>query len=186
MATVALIADAESRMRKTLEALSKELNTIRTGRASTSVVEGILVDYHGVATPLNQLATITAPEARLLVIQPWDRSVIQGIEKGILKSGLGLNPASDGTVVRVPIPKPTEERRRELVKVVKRHAEEYRVATRNVRRDGIEKLRGMERDKQLSQDESKRYQDQLQKLTDAFIAQVDALAGAKEAEVMEI
>ena len=136
--------------------------------------------------PLNQLSTVTAPEARLLVIQPWDRSIISEIERSILKSSLGLNPSNDGSVVRIPIPEPTEERRRELVKVVKRHAEESRVAVRNIRRDTIEKIRAMERNKDLSQDESRRNQDQTQKLTDSYISKVDTAAAEKEAEVLEV
>ena len=181
-----LHSDAESRMQKAVEALKRDMNTIRTGRASPTLVENVTVDYHGVPTPLNQLATISTPEARLLVIQPWDRQAISEIERGILKSGLGLNPASDGTVVRLAIPQPTEERRRELVKVVKRQAEEARVAARNIRRDIIDKLRGMERNKELSQDENHRAQDQLQKLTDAAISQIGTVADGKEAEVMEV
>ena len=181
-----LHSDAESRMQKAVEALNREMNAIRTGRASTTLVENVTVDYHGVPTPLNQLATISTPEATLLVIQPWDRQAISEIERGILKSGLGLNPASDGTVVRLAIPQPTEERRRELVKVVKRQVEEARVAARNIRRDTIDKLRGLERSKELSQDESRRSQEQLQKLTDAVISQMNAMADEKEAEVMEV
>ena len=181
-----LHSDAESRMQKAVEALKREMNAIRTGRASPTLVENVTVDYHGVPTPLNQLATISTPEARLLVVQPWDRQAISEIERGILKSGLGLNPASDGTVIRLAIPEPTEERRRELVKVVKRQAEEARVAARNIRRDVIDKLRGMERNKELSQDENRRAQDQLQKLTDAAINQIGTAADDKEAEVMEV
>ena len=186
MVTPSQLSDAESRMRKAVEALNREMNTIRTGRASPALVENLIVDYHGVPTPLNQLATITAPEARMLIIQPWDRRAIQEIEKGILKSSLGLNPASDGSIVRLLIPQPTEERRRDLVKVVKRNAEEARIALRNIRRDIIDKLRAMERNKELSQDENRRLQDQLQKLTDSFVGQVDSMAEAKETEVMEV
>ena len=186
MTTASLINDAESRMKKTLEALTREMNTVRTGRATPSLLENVLVNYHGVSTPLNQLSTVTAPEARLLVIQPWDRSIISEIERSILKSSLGLNPSNDGSVVRIPIPEPTEERRRELVKVVKRLAEESRVAVRNIRRDTIEKIRAMERNKELSQDESRRNQDQTQKLTDSYVSKVDIAAAEKEAEVLEV
>lgn len=181
-----LLSEAESRMHKAIEVLKREMNTIRTGRANPALVENVIVDYHGVPTPLNQLATISAPEARLLVVQPWDRQVISQIERGILKSGLGLNPATDGNVIRLPLPAPTEERRRDLVKVVRRHGEEARVAVRNIRRDVLEKLRGMERAKEASQDESRRLQDQLQRLTDAFISQITTVAEEKEAEVMEV
>lgn len=181
-----LISDAESRMQKAVEALKRDMSGIRTGRASPTLVENLEVDYHGIPTPLNQLATITVPEARLLMIQPWDRQAVTAIERGILKSDLGLNPASDGTVIRLTIPQPTEERRLDLVKVVKRHTEEARVAVRNVRRDVIDKLRAMERNKEISQDDSRRSQDQIQKVTDSFVGQMNALAETKEAEVMEV
>ena len=181
-----LLSNAESRMQKAVEALKRDMNTVRTGRASPALVENLSIDYHGIPTPLNQLATISVPEARLLVIQPWDRQAVSAIERGILKSDLGLNPAADGVVIRLPIPQPTEERRRELVRVVKRQAEEARVAVRNIRRDVIDKLRTMERNKELSQDDNRRSQDQLQRLTDAFVNQIEALADAKEAEVMEV
>jgi ribosome recycling factor len=186
MTTSSLLSDADSRMRKTIEAMKRNMSTVRTGRASPSLVENLSIDYHGVATPLNQLASIVAPEARLVVVQPWDRQCIPEIEKSILKSHLGLNPSSDGTVVRLSIPLPTEEGRRELVKVVKKHAEEARVAIRNIRRDTIEKLRGLEHNKELSQDESRRSQDQVQKTTDSLIGEVDAVAKAKETAVMEV
>ena len=186
MTTSSLLSDAGSRMRKTIEAMKRDMSTVRTGRASPSLVENLSVDYHGVATPLNQLASIVAPEARLVVVQPWDRRSIPEIEKSILRSNLGLNPSSDGTVVRLSIPQPTEEGRRELAKVVRKHAEGARVAVRNIRRDAIEKLRGLERDKELSQDESRRGQDEVQKTTDALIGEVDALAKVKETEVMEV
>ena len=178
MTTSSLLSDAGSRMRKTIEAMKRDMSTVRTGRASPSLVENLSVDYHGVATPLNQLASIVAPEARLVVVQPWDRRSIPEIEKSILRSNLGL--------VRLSIPQPTEEGRRELAKVVRKHAEGARVAVRNIRRDAIEKLRGLERDKELSQDESRRGQDQVQKTTDALIGEVDALAKARETEVMEV
>ena len=181
-----LLTDAESRMHKAGEVLKREMNTIRAGRASPALVESVIVDYHGVPTPLNQLATISAPEARLLVIQPWDRQSVTEIERGIFKSSLGLNPASDGAVIRVQIPMPTEERRKDLVKVVRQHAEEARVAVRNVRRDVQDKRRAMERSKEISQDESRRSQDRLQKLTDVAIVQIDASTKEKEAEIMEV
>ena len=181
-----LISDAESRMQKAVEALRRDMSAIRTGRASSTLVENLKVDYHGIPTPLNQLATITVPEARLLMIQPWDRQAVTAIERGILKSELGLNPASDGTVIRLAIPQPTEERRRDLVKVVKRQAEEARVALRNVRRDVIEKLRTLERNKEISQDDSHRFQGQIQKVTDSFVGHVNDLTETKEAEVMEV
>ena len=186
MTTSSLLSDADSRMRKTIEAMKRNMSTVRAGRASPSLVENLSIDYHGATIPLNQLASIVAPEARLVVVQPWDRQCIPEIEKSILRSNLGLNPSSDGTVVRLSIPQPTEESRRELVKVVKKHAEEARVAVRNIRRDTIEKLRALEHNKELSQDESRRGQDQVQKTTDTLISEVDALAKTKETEVMEV
>lgn len=185
MVTAAL-ADAEARMQKAVEALKRELATIRTGRGSPALVENLMVDYYGVPTPLNQLATISVPEARLITIHPWDRQALTSIERGILKSNLGLNPTNDGSIIRLPIPQPSEERRRELVKVVKRRVEDGRVAVRNIRRDIVERLRTMERKKELSQDESQRSQSRLQQLTDAIIAQMESLAAEKEAEVMEV
>ncbi|MBI2172469.1 MAG: ribosome recycling factor [Chloroflexi bacterium] len=186
MVTAPLLTEAESRMKKALEALKREMSTIRTGRATPSLVENVGVDYYGVTTPLNQMATITAPEARLLVVQPWDRSALPSIEKGILKANLGLNPSSDGAVVRIPIPQPTEERRREYVKIAKRQAEEFKVEVRNFRRDLIERLRAMEKNKEISQDDNRRSQEQLQRITDSYIGQIDSLAATKEAEVMEV
>ncbi len=186
MVTASLVTEAEARMKKALEAMRRELNNIRTGRAVPALIEGIGIDYYGVTTPLNQLGTITAPEARLLVVQPWDRSALPAIEKGILKANLGFNPSSDGTVVRIPVPSPTEERRREYVKVTKRHAEEYKVEVRNIRREAIEKLRTMEKNKEISQDDNRRGQEQFQRLTDSYVTQIDSLATAKEAEVMEV
>ncbi|MBI4202128.1 MAG: ribosome recycling factor [Chloroflexi bacterium] len=186
MVTASLVTEAENRMKKALEAMKREMNSIRTGRATPALIEGVGIEYYGVTTPLNQLGTITAPEARLLVVQPWDRSALPAIEKGILKANLGLNPSSDGAVVRIPVPQPTEERRREYVRLTKRQAEEFKVEVRNIRRDLIEKLRGMEKSKEISQDENRRAQDQLQRVTDSYIGQIDALATAKEAEVMEV
>ncbi len=185
MVTAAL-SDADTRMRRAIEALKRQLATIRTGRASPAIVENIIVEYYGAPTPLKQLATISVPEAQLIVIQPWDRGALSSIERGILKANLGLNPTNDGSVMRLLIPQPTEERRRELVKVVKRQVEEGRVEVRNIRRDILERLRIMERNKELSQDESQRSQRQLQQLTDTIIEQMDSLATEKEAEVMEV
>ncbi len=186
MVTASLLTEAETRMKKALEAMKREVSNIRTGRASPTLIEGVGIDYYGVTTPLNQLGTITAPEARLLVVQPWDRSALPAIERGILKANLGLNPSSDGTIVRVPIPQLTEERRREYVKMTKRHAEEFKVEVRSIRRDLVEKLRAMEKNKEISQDDNRRTQEHLQRVTDNHIGQIDALAAAKEAEVMEV
>lgn len=173
-------------MQKSIEALAKEIQTIRTGRASPSLVDRIPVEYYGNPTPLNQLATITVPEARLIVIQPWDRSIIAAVEKAIQKSELGLNPGNDGQVIRVPIPPLNEERRREYVRLVKRYAEGSHVAIRNIRRDQNDRIKGLEKDKKVSADEAHRASEQLQKLADRYIARVDDLAARKEAEIMEV
>ena len=187
MATVPeVLSDTDARMQKSVQALSRDLDSIRTGRASPAVVENIMIDYYGVPTPLNQLASISAPEARVLMIQPWDKQSVKDVEKGILRSDLGLVPNSDGEVLRINIPTLTEERRRELVRLVGRKTEEAHVAARNIRRDSLEQLRQMERNKELSQDENKRAQEQLQKITDAFIGQMDSLKEQKGVEVLEV
>jgi ribosome recycling factor len=187
MATVEeVLAETGTRMQKSVESLHREMNTIRTGRASPALVENISIDYYGSPTPLNQLASISIPEARVIMIQPWDKQSLSNVEKGIQKSDLGLLPNNDGTVVRINIPALTEERRKELVRMVGRKVEEGHVAIRNIRRDGLEAFRHMERDKEISQDESRRAQDQLQKLTDAHIGEMDEIKELKEAEVMEV
>jgi ribosome recycling factor len=181
-----VLSNAEVKMGKTIEALQRELATIRTGRASPALVEQIRVDYYGVPTPLGQIATILVPEARLLVIQPWDKGSLTSVEKAILKSGLGLNPANDGDVIRLSIPQLTEERRRELVRVVRKRVEEGRVAIRNLRREAMEQLRDLARKKEISEDEQKRALELLQRLTDRFIEESDGIGRDKEAEVLEI
>lgn len=181
-----VLSEASTRMGKTIEAMRKELAAIRTGRATPAIVDYIKVDYYGVPTSLNQIATISAPEARLLLIQPWDRHALSSIEKAILKSDLGLNPASNGNVIRLSIPQLSEERRRELVKVVRKRAEESRVALRNIRRSALEEFRELERKKEISQDEQKRAQERLQELTDSFIEEVDRVGRDKEAELLEV
>jgi len=180
------LADAEQRMGKAIEALRRELATIRTGRAQPALVEHLRVDYYGTPTPLNQLASIAAPEARLLTIQPWDKGSMGAIERAIQTSDLGLNPTNDGNVIRLVIPQLTEERRKELVKVVHRKVEEGRVAVRNVRRDCLEELRRLQRDKEVSEDEERRAQDQLQKLTNRFVAEADQVGREKEQELLEV
>jgi ribosome recycling factor len=180
-----VLVATEAKMTKSVEALRRELAVLRTGRASPSLLEHIRVDYYGTPTPLNQLASISAPEARLLIIQPWDRAVVSTIKKAIIKSDLGLNPSSDGSVIRLVIPQLTEERRKELVKVVRKRVEESRVAVRNIRREALEELRRMEREKEISEDEEKRALNQLQLLTDNFIEKVDQVGKGKEIEVME-
>ena len=181
-----ILRQAEQRMKKTVEALKMELASIRTGHATPALVEHLKVEYAGVPTPLNQLAGISAPEARLLVIQPWDRSCISNIEKAMLKSDLGLTPVSDGTLIRINIPPLTEERRQELTKVVRKRVEERKIAIRNLRRDAIEDLKKLEKNKEISQDELRRAQDQLQKLTDSFIAGTEQVGRDKEAELAEV
>ena len=181
-----VLRQTEAKMKKSISVLETELASIRTGRASASLVDHITVDYYGNPTPLNQLATITVPEARVIAIQPWDKQTASPIEKAILKSDLGLNPVNDGTTIRLPIPLLNEERRKDLVKVVRRRIEDGKVAVRNVRRDGLESLRALEKNKEISQDEQKRAQDQLQKVTDTFVGQADVLGAKKEAELMEV
>ena len=176
----------EEKMRKSIEGLRRELTTIRTGRAAPALIEHIKVEYAGVPTLLNQIAGISAPEARLLIIQPWDKGSIRSIEKAILKSDLGLNPVSDGNVIRINIPPLTEERRQELIKTVRRRIEERRIAIRNLRREAMEELKGFEKNKDISQDEYKRTLDQLQKLTDSFIADAEQIGRDKEVELTEI
>ena len=180
------LSTAEGKMQKAVEALKRDLITIRTGRASPGLVDRLTVDYYGVPTPLNQMATVTAPEARLLVIQPWDRRLLPTIEKAILKSDLGLNPASDGSLIRLAIPQLTEERRRELVKVVRKKVEEGKVAVRNIRREAADDLKEMEKEKAISEDDHHRALERLQKQTDRFTAEVDKTGEQKTAELMEV
>ncbi len=181
-----ILPNTEQKMTASVDVLKRELASIRTGRAMPFLVEHIKVEYGGVPLPLNQLASISAPEVRLLVIQPWDRGSSHSIEKAILKSDLGLTPTSDGSVIRLNIPPLTEERRQELVKLVGRRVEERRIAIRNSRRDGMEELRRLEKNKDISQDEYKRALDQLQKITDRFIAIVEQLGHDKEVELREV
>lgn len=182
----AIFAQLQKEMEQSVGALRKELSRIRTGRASTALLEGIVVEYYGANTPLNQLATLSAPEPRLLVVQPYDRSVIGDIEKAILKSDLGLTPANDGKVVRIPIPQLTEERRKELARHVKKIGEEYRVSVRNHRRLAIEQLKESEKKKEITADENKHGQDRIQKITDDSIGRVDKVLKGKEEEIMEV
>jgi ribosome recycling factor len=181
-----VVNDAEDRMEKTVEALHLDLRSIRTGRASPALVERLQVDYYGSPTPLNQLAGISVPEPRMLMIRPWDRNSMSSIEKAILKSDLGLTPNNDGQVIRLMIPQLTEERRRDLSRVVAKRVEEARVACRNIRRDAIDMLRDLEKEKLISEDELFEGRDQVQKVTDEFIKQVDEIGKAKEAEIMEV
>ena len=178
--------DIEGKMRASVEGLKRELATIRTGHATPALIEHIKIEYAGVPTPLNQIAGISASGARLLVIQPWDRSSIPNIEKAILKSDLGLNPTSDGNAIRLNLPPLSEERRQELTKVVKKRVEERKIVIRNLRRDAMSELKRLEKNKDMSQDEHKHALDQLQKLTDSFITDIEQIARDKEAELMEV
>ena len=180
------LRNIEERMQKTVEGLKTELITIRTGRATPSLIEHLRIEYAGAIMPLNQVAGISAPEAKLLVIQPWDRSSIQGIEKAIRTSDLGLNPVNDGTLIRINVPPLSEERRQELIKVVHKRLEERRVAIRNLRREAMDELKESEKNKEMSQDEHKRALNQLQKITDGYIADAEDIGRDKEAELREV
>ena len=177
---------ADNKMQKTVQVLKREMETIRSGRATSALVDQIMVEAYGINTPLSQLASISVPEARLLLIQPWDRSIVGNVQKAIQKSDLGLNPMSDGEVLRLVMPPPTEERRKELVKVVHKRVEDAKIAVRNVRRDALEELRKLEKDKKVSRDDNMRATDKLQKLTDRFIAEVSKVGADKESEIMEV
>jgi len=181
-----VLSSAEHKMARAVEAMERDFQGIRTGRASTSLVERIHVDYYGTQTPLNQLAGISVPEAHQIVIQPWDRGVLGAIEKAIIKSDIGLMPQVDGTVVRLNIPPLTEERRKEIVRVVHKRMEDARVEIRNLRREAADALKREEREGDVGADEAHRQHDQVQRLTDRFIADVDRLGGAKEEEVLAV
>ncbi|MGD8438395.1 MAG: ribosome recycling factor, partial [Syntrophobacterales bacterium] len=176
----------KDRMGKSIESLKREYSRLRTGRASISLLDGIRVSYYDTPTPLNQMASLAVPEPRLLVIQPWDKTAIEDIEKAILKSELGLTPINDGKVIRISIPPLTEERRKELVKVARKMSEENKVAIRNIRRDANEMLKDLKKEKEITEDDLYRSQDEVQKTTDQFISQVDELCAAKEKEILEI
>ncbi len=177
--------ETRDRMQKTIAALKKELQRVRTGRASQSLLDGIKADYYGTPTPLNQMASISIPESRLITIQPWDVSAIKEIEKAILKSDLGLTPANDGKLIRISIPPLTEDRRKELVRVVNKTCEEYKVAVRNIRRDANELIKGFKKDGDISEDDAFKSQDQIQNITDEFVKEIDEIGTAKEKEILE-
>ena len=176
----------EDRMKKTIDMLRKEYGTLRAGRATPSLLDKITVDYYGTPTPINQVANISVPEPRSIIIQPWEKTMISPVEKAILKSDLGLTPNSDGSVIRLTIPQLTQQRRAELVKVVHKKAEETRVAVRNLRRDANEGIKKLEKDKTISEDEAKKAQDDMQKMTDKYIKEIDTVMNAKEKEIMEV
>jgi ribosome recycling factor len=179
-----LLKDVETRMGAALDALGREFATVRTGRASTGLLDGIRVEYYGTPTPLNQMASVSVLDARTLTIQPWEASQLKAIEKAIVGSDLGLTPVNDGKVIRLAIPPPTEERRKQLVKTVAKVAEESRVVVRNIRREANDKLKAMARDKKISEDDERRGHDQIQKTTDKYIAKVDELLKKKEQEIL--
>ncbi|EOR26448.1 ribosome recycling factor [Cytobacillus oceanisediminis] len=181
-----IIANTKERMDKAIQSYSRELASIRAGRANASLLDRISVDYYGAPTPINQLAGISVPEARLLVIQPYDKSILGDIEKAILKSDIGLNPSNDGSVIRLSIPMLTEERRKELVKNVKKESEEAKIAIRNIRRDGNDDLKKLEKNGDITEDDLRGYNDDIQKLTDEYIVKVDALTKEKEKEILEV
>ncbi len=181
-----VLRDAESRMEKAIDALRRDLGSIRTGRANPSLVDRVTVDYYGTPTPINQMAGISVPEARLLVIQPWDRGTIPAIEKAIQKSELGLNPNNDGQVIRIAIPALTEERRKQLVKGVHQHAEEGKVALRNIRRDAIGSVRELTSERLISEDDERRGTSQIEEMTKKFVDEIDRIGKTKEHEVMEV
>jgi ribosome recycling factor len=180
------LKDIEAKMEKTLSSLKTDLNKVRTGRASLSLFDDIRIDYYGTPTPLNQVATLAVPEPRLITIQPWDTTITAEIEKAILKSELGLTPSSDGKMIRLPIPRLTEERRKELVKVVKKMAEGTKVALRNIRREANDQFKGLEKNKKISQDDLHQMMEKVQTSTDKYIEKVDAALAVKEKEILEI
>ncbi|MDI6709151.1 MAG: ribosome recycling factor [Thermoanaerobacterales bacterium] len=181
-----LINTAEGNMKKTIDVVRKDFASLRAGRATPALLDKILVDYYGTPTPINQLASISVPEPRMLVVQPWDKGAIGEVERAIMKSDLGINPVNDGNVIRLKIPELTQERRQELVKVVRKRAEEGRVAVRNIRRETIEQLKARQKEGVISEDDLRRHQDEVQKLTDRYIKEIDGLVAAKEKEITEM
>ncbi len=181
-----IIQDAEARMGKSVEALAKELTKIRTGRAHPSLLDQVSVEYYGNATPIKQVANVTVEDSRTLVVTPWEKQMVQAVEKAIMNSGLGLNPATAGTVIRIPMPPLTEERRRDLVKVVKGEAENGRIAIRNIRRDANSDFKDLLKEKEITEDECRNAEEEIQKLTNKYIAKVDEALAAKEKELMEV
>lgn len=181
-----VLNETKERMEKATGALTRELATVRAGRANPSLLDKVMIEYYGVPTPLNQLATISVPEARMLIIQPYDKTQLAEIEKAIMKADLGLTPSNDGTIIRITIPALTEERRRELVKLVKKYSEDSKVAVRNIRRDGNEDLKKLEKNGEITEDDLRSYTEDIQKLTDSYIEKVDGIAKDKEKEIMEV
>lgn len=182
----ALLEETRDRMGKTIDALEKDLGRVRTGRASANMLDSVKVDYYGALTPLNQMASVSVPEPRLLVVQPWDATALKEIEKGILKANIGLTPSSDGKLIRISVPPLTEERRKEIVKLVHKSCEEHKVAARNIRRDANETLKTLKKDGDISEDEQFKTQDLVQKITDECIGRIDEMYKDKEKEVLEV
>ena len=181
-----IFASHEDRMKKSIEALKREFASLRAGRATPALLDKVMVEYYGTPTPVNQLANISVPEPRMIMIQPWEKTILHDIEKAIMKSDLGLNPNSDGTAIRLTIPQRTQDRRTELVKSVNKKAEETKVAIRNLRRDANEAIKKLEKSKEVTEDEAKKGQDDMQKLVDKYIKAVDAAKAVKEKEIMEV
>ncbi|WP_177505397.1 ribosome recycling factor [Anaerosinus sp.] len=176
----------EERMKKTVEALKREYASIRAGRATPALLDKVMVDYYGAPTPVNQVANVSVPEPRMITIQPWEKTMLGAIEKAILKSDLGLTPNSDGTMIRLSIPQLTNERRSEIAKTIHKKAEEAKVGVRNIRRDAIDAVKKLEKDKLITEDESKKAQDDMQKITDKYIKEIDSVMAVKEKEIMEV
>jgi len=181
-----IYSEAEERMNKTIENLKRDFSSVRAGRANPAVLDKVKVDYYGVPTPVNQMANISVPEPRLLVIQPWDKAVIVDIERAILKSDLGLNPSNDGSIIRIPIPQLTEDRRKELVKMIKKKSEDFKVEIRNSRRDANEQIKMFEKDGEISEDDARKGTEKIQELTDNYIENIGKLLESKEIEIMEV
>lgn len=182
----AVIKETEDRMHKSIEALLHEFNSVRTGRANASLLENVKVEYYGTHMPISQVATINVPDARMITLQPWDKGMLGTIEKAIREANLGLNPANDGILIRLPIPPLNEERRKELAKLVKKYGEEAKIAVRNIRRDSNEKLKKLEKDKAISEDDLRDAEDEVQKVTDRFIREIDGHVAHKEKEIFEV
>lgn len=181
-----IFASNEERMKKTVESLKREYASLRAGRATPALLDRIMVDYYGTPTPVNQVANVSVPEPRMITIQPWDKGMLQDIEKAIMKSDLGLNPNSDGATIRLAIPQLTQERRAELAKSIHKKAEEAKVSTRNIRRDANDAMKKLEKDKAITEDELKKSQDDMQKLVDQYVKEIDRVMTAKEKEIMEV
>lgn len=181
-----ILSEARTSMDKAVKSLKREMAKVRTGRASVSLLDDVKVDYYGVPTPLSQVATLSVPEARLITVQPWEKNLIPDIEKAIFKADLGLTPSSDGQLIRLPVPALTEERRREMVKIIKRMAEDAKISVRNARRDANETLKMLEKEKEITEDDLKRSEKDVQQLTDDFVSTIDSVVQSKEKEVMEV